>query len=52
MNSDDIADLLDGDQTGMQKAMELFAEHMGLTFATGDDKKKETKKKQNPKSQK
>tara|TARA_R110000824_G_scaffold400323_1_gene607588 strand:+ start:218 stop:580 length:363 start_codon:yes stop_codon:yes gene_type:complete len=49
MSSDDIADLLDGDQNGMQKAMELFAEHMGLTFGTGDDEKKETKKKQNPK---
>tara|TARA_R110002072_G_scaffold121850_1_gene256060 strand:+ start:11499 stop:11858 length:360 start_codon:yes stop_codon:yes gene_type:complete len=44
--SDDIADLLDGDQTGMQRAMELFAEHMGMTFGT--DEKTKKGKKQNP----
>ena len=46
MTSDDIADLLDGDQSGMQKAMELFADHMGMVFT--DDKKKPKGKKQNP----
>lgn len=46
MTSDDIADLLDGDQTGMQTAMELFAEHMGMTFGT--DEKVEKGKKQKP----
>ena len=40
MTSDDIADLLDGDQNGMQKAMELFAEHMGMTFGTEEEKGK------------
>ena len=46
MTSDDIADLLDGDQDGMQKAMEIFAEHMGMTFGT--DQKEEKEKKQKP----
>lgn len=48
MTSDDIADLLDGDAIGMQKAMELFAEHMGMTFG----KETETEKKQKPKQKK
>ena len=49
--SDDIADLLDGDQTGMQRAMELFAEHMGMTFGT-DEKTKKGKKQKPVKSKK
>lgn len=44
MTSDDIADLLDGDQSGMAKAMELFAEHMGMTFANDDNEKKQIPK--------
>ncbi len=42
--SDDIADMLDGDATGMQKALELFSEHMGMTFGTEEPKsgKKQT----------
>ena len=45
MTSDDIADLLDGDQSGMQKAMELFAEHMGMTFGTDETNEKGKKEK-------
>tara|TARA_R110000824_G_scaffold366935_1_gene556051 strand:+ start:1173 stop:1538 length:366 start_codon:yes stop_codon:yes gene_type:complete len=45
LDSDQIADLLDGDQKGMGIAMELFAEHMGITFSDGETEKKETGKK-------
>lgn len=48
LNSDDIADLLDGDQTGMQKAMELFAEHMGMTFGNNEQEKSDPEKKMKP----
>ena len=42
MTSDDIADLLDGDSKGLEKAMELFGEHMGKSF--GNDKEEKGKK--------
>ena len=45
LDSDGIADLLDGDQKGMAKAMELFAEHMGITFSDSEQEKNETGKK-------
>ena len=43
ITSDDIADMLDGDSEGMQRALELFAEHMGNTF--GNDENEKTSKK-------
>ena len=48
LDSDAIADLLDGDQKGMSRAMELFAEHMGITFSDGEQEKNETGKKSKP----
>ena len=47
LDSDQIADLLDGDQKGMGIAMELFAEHMGITFSDGETKKNDPGKKSN-----
>lgn len=47
LDSDAIADLLDGDQKGMSRAMELFAEHMGITFSDGETKKNDPGKKSN-----
>tara|TARA_R100001443_G_scaffold117213_1_gene140543 strand:- start:403 stop:762 length:360 start_codon:yes stop_codon:yes gene_type:complete len=49
MVSDDIADMLDGDQEGMNEALKLFAEHMGNTFGNEEGEKKGNGKKQNPK---
>tara|TARA_R100000781_G_scaffold26759_2_gene19843 strand:- start:2669 stop:3025 length:357 start_codon:yes stop_codon:yes gene_type:complete len=50
LTSDDIGDLLDGDQKGMQIAMELFADHMGMVF--GIDEKEGSGKKLNPSKKK
>ena len=50
MTSDDVADLLDGDTEGMQRCLQLFADHMGNTFGTDKESKTPTKgKKQSPK---
>lgn len=49
MKSDDIADMLDGDSTGLQRCMELFSDHMGHTFAQDETKKQGKGKKQLPK---
>ncbi len=46
--SDDIADMLDGDSEGMQRALELFADHMGTTFNTDDKKGKKGVKAKKP----
>jgi len=46
--SDDIGDMLDGDPTGMQKALELFSEHMAISFGTpetANEKKPKPKQK-------
>jgi hypothetical protein len=47
LTSDDIADMLDGDTSGMNTALELFADHMGKTF--GEEEKGSQGKKQKPK---
>lgn len=50
LTSDDVADMLDGDSEGMQRALSLFAEHMGNTFGTDEDAKpSKTAKKAVPK---
>ena len=49
MTSDDIADLLDGDSSGLERCMELFGEHMGHTFQKEINKKGAKSKKELPK---
>jgi len=46
LTSDDIADMLDGDQNGMNEAMQVFSDHMGMVFQ--NDKNEKTEKKQKP----
>jgi hypothetical protein len=43
-SADDIADMLDEDSQGMNRALELFADHMGTTFGSDDKKVKKAKK--------
>ena len=50
LTTDEVADLLDGDSEGLTKAMELFGEHMGNSFAVeGKKAESNTGKKQKPK---